>query len=263
MKKFLSSLFALSLIASAQESSAPAEETEKKPEKPRFILELEALPKEQSVKYFNHYQEADKLFKQKRIFECLDEIYELHEIYAKNPASLNLQGACYVEFRNFDKARMAFARALEANTDNFNVRFNLAEIEFVTQNYSKALKQLSVLANEAKEKPSFASMEPLLNFKMLLCKLKLDDEAGAKKILEGSDFLDDSPLFYYGNAALDYFTDQGAKAEVWLARAGRIFRNPSTIAPWQDTLIEFGYIKSFYGGDLEIESSGPAVGGGE
>ncbi|MFT6180690.1 MAG: tetratricopeptide (TPR) repeat protein [Paracoccaceae bacterium] len=253
MKKFLLSLFALSLMASAQESSAPANAAEAKPAKPQFIIELEALTKEQSLKYFTYYQEADKLFKQKRIFECLDEIHKLHEIYDKNPASLNLKGACYVEFRNFDKARMAFAKALEENTDNFNVRFNLAEIEFVTQNYGKALEKLTELAKEAEDTPSFASMEPLLKFKMLLCMLKLDNEAGAKKVLEGSDFLDDSPLFYYGNAALEYFADRGAKAEIWLARAGRIFRSPSAIAPWQDTLIEFGYIKSFYGGDLEVE----------
>jgi hypothetical protein len=30
--------------------------------------------------------------------------------------------------------------------------------------------------------------------------------------------------------------------------AGRVFANPAVIAPWQDTLIEFGYIESFYGG---------------
>ena len=104
-------------------------------------------------------------------------------------------------------------------------------------------------------------MLPLIDFKLLLCKLKTDDEDGAKKILEGTGFLDDNPLFYYGNAAMEYFADNGAKAEVWLARAGRIFRNPSAIAPWQDTLIEFGYIKSFYGGDLEVETNSPTGGG--
>ncbi|MGB2454301.1 MAG: hypothetical protein ACPIG7_06890, partial [Akkermansiaceae bacterium] len=75
-------------------------------------------------------------------------------------------------------------------------------------------------------------------------------------IVAETDFLDDSPLFYFGKAALSYAKDDGKGAEQWLARATRIFRsaNGALLAPWQDTLIEFGYIKSFYGGDLEVES---------
>ena len=99
---------------------------------------------------------------------------------------------------------------------------------------------------------------------MLLCKIKTDDMTGAEAIVAKTDFLDDSPLFYYGKAALEYAKDNGAEAEVWLARAGRIFRTEDggLLAPWQDTLIEFGYIKSFYGGDLEVES-GISTGDGE
>jgi hypothetical protein len=99
-------------------------------------------------------------------------------------------------------------------------------------------------------------MIPLIEFKILLCKIKTDDISGAEDIVAKTDFLDDSPLFYFGKAALEYAKDNGVGAETWLARAGRIFRTDDggLLAPWQDTLIEFGYIKSFYGGDLEVES---------
>ena len=263
MKKFLLPLLALTLLSPAQENSAPAEETEKKPEKPQFILDLEALSREDAGKYFQFYQRADMLFKQKRIFECLEAIEEIDKIYDKNPASLNLKGACYVEFRNFEKARLAFGKALKANEGNFNVRFNLSEIEFVTKNYAECLKQLKELEAEAADNENFANMLPLVRFKMLLCMLKTDQVDEAKKIVAGTDFLDDSPLFYYGNAALEYFAGKGPEAEVWLARAGRIFRDAASIAPWQDTLIEYGYIKSFYGGDLEVETISPAATGAE
>ncbi len=262
MKIILSTFFALSFLSFAQETSEPKEEGEKKA-KPQFVTELEALTKEQQNKYMVHFREADRLFKQKRIFECLNEIHEVHRINSTNPGSLNLEGACYVEFRNFKKARAAFKKALKQNPENFNVRFNLAEIDFVTSKYAKSLEQLNGLKEEAKEKNNLKGMAALVDFKILLCKLKTGDEEGAKKILEGTDFLDDTPLFYYGNAALEYFADRGPEAEVWLARAGRIFRNPSTVAPWQDTLIEFGYIKSFYGGDLEVETLSPTGGNGK
>ena len=87
--------------------------------------------------------------------------------------------------------------------------------------------------------------------------VKLNDADGAKEYIADTDFLSDSPIYYYGNAALEYNNDNGAEAEKWLARARRVFGNPRILAPWQDTLIEFGYVKSFYGGDLELESGPP------
>jgi len=67
------------------------------------------------------------------------------------------------------------------------------------------------------------------------------------------DFLDDSPFYYYAQAAIAYESDDTIKAEEWLAICSRIFRDPQILAPWQDTLVEFGYIKSFYGDDLATE----------
>lgn len=259
MRKSFLALLSLTVLSPAQEATAPVEpKAEEQPanKKPQFIIDLESLPPAENKAYGQHFFRADNLFKQKRIFECLAEIEKVHDIYAKNPASLNLQGACYVEFRSFDKARRAFAKAEKLSPGNFNVSFNLAEIEFVSQNFDEALKQFEALLAKAQESKAGQGMMPILKFKTLLCRLKTDNEAGARELIADLTFLDDTPLFYYGNAALAYHADKGAKAEEWLARVARIFRNPSLLAPWQDTLIEFGYIKSFYGGDLEVEDGG-------
>lgn len=267
MKRLLLSFASLSLLVPAQdtppqndpaaEAEVPAEaKAETEARKPQYILDLESLTAEEKQEYQNLFIRADSLFKQKRIFECLEVLEELHEIYDKNPATLNLQGACYVEFRAFDKARVAFAKTEKASPNNFNVRFNLAEIEFVSENFDEALKKFEALLDEGQEGEINPGMLPILKFKTLLCRLKADDVEGARELISDLDFLDDSPLYYYGNAALAYHAGEGRKAEQWLGRVSRIFRdNPSLLAPWQDTLIEFGYIKSFYGGDLEVENS--------
>ena len=256
MRTFITSLLATSLLVTAQDEPAVEADEPKKEEKPQFVIDLEALSQDDAVAYTNAFRRANYLFQQKRIFESLEAVEELEAIYSKNPASLTLRGACYVEFRAFDKARMCFAKALKSTPDNFNVRFNLAEIEFVTKNYAKSLEILDTLLQEAGDTGAKSTMIPLINFKILLCKIKTDDIGGAEGIVAKTDFLDDSPLFYYGKAALEYANDNGVGAETWLARAGRIFRTDDggLLAPWQDTLIEFGYIKSFYGGDLEVES---------
>jgi hypothetical protein len=93
------------------------------------------------------------------------------------------------------------------------------------------------------------ALSRLVEFKILLCKKKLGLKDEVTILAEKYDFLDDSPFYYYAKAALAYDNNDLIKAEEWLAIAGRIFQDPNTLAPWQDTIIEYGYIKSFYGDD--------------
>ena len=93
----------------------------------------------------------------------------------------------------------------------------------------------------------------LVEFKIMLCKNKLGMKNEAEILAGKYDFLDDSPYYYYAQAALAYEAEDLVKAEEWLGMARRIFQDPAILAPWQDTLVEYGYIKSFYGGDLNID----------
>jgi hypothetical protein len=93
-----------------------------------------------------------------------------------------------------------------------------------------------------------------VEFKLLLAKIKLGKIDEARQLADKYDYLDDNPYYYYAQAAIAYHDDKLAEAERWLGSARRVFRNPNALAPWQDTLIEFGYIKSFYGTDLSEES---------
>lgn len=247
----LLSLLSASLL-SAQEKSE--EDKTAKPGKKKALqyqIDLDNLTAEQRQDYYTKLFKAQTLFNQKRIFETIAEINEVHQIYSKAPSSLNIQGACYVEFRNFEKAKASFKLALESHPDNPNVLFNLAEIDFVTQQWQESHDILNRLITEFPKQNE--SMIELIKFKIFLCKIKLDKQEEAKEIAAATSFLDDSPMHYYSNAAVEYADDNPSKAEEWLARASRVFSNNATIAPWQDTLIEFGYIKSFYGGDLAVD----------
>ena len=249
MKTLFPLLFLSACLLSAQEAK-PEEETAT-PEKKvyQYQIDLDNLTAEKRKEYYTKLFKAQTLFNQKRIFETLAEINEVHKIYPNDPSSLNIKGACYVEFRNFDKARSAFQQALKAHPENPNVLFNLAEISFVTHRWEDAHDRLSALLQENAN----PTMSELIKFKILLCKIKLGAIEEAQAFTNETSFLDDSPLHYYANAAMAYSNDEAVAAEKWLGRASGVFRNAGKIAPWQDTLIEFGYIKSFYGGDLEVE----------
>jgi len=203
------------------------------------------LPEERRKEFIKHLGEANRIFQQKRIFETLEELEKAAAIFKDSPEIHNLRGSCYVEMRSFDKALAEFDKAAALSKENPSIEFNIGEVYFVTKQWQKAHdmfeKVMKLLPAEN------LALGRLVEFKILLCKKKLGKNDEVTILAEKHDFLDDSPYYYYAKAALAYEDNNLIKAEEWLATAGRIFQDPNVLAPWQDTLVEYGYIKSFYG----------------
>jgi len=225
-----------------------------------FRSEFTNLSDEDKKEYGEILKEIHKLFSQKRIFEALDKITEAEAIIKGHSALLNFRAACYVEFRAFNKAKAIFAEALKLDPESDSLRFNAAELEFVTGNWNKALSDFKDLEKKFLEKDNKGPYRYLVQFKILLCYVSLKNEAEVKKYSELHDYDTDSPYYYYANAVNEFRKGEEATAQIWVQRAGRIFTNPTFIAPWQDTLVEFGYIKSFYGSNVNQIPS-PQAGG--
>ncbi len=244
---FLFIILACPVHAQAEPPAKPVTPEDLLPSQKEFLN----LPLEQRKEFAELIGEAARLFQQKRIFETLDALDKADKIFSNSPELLNLRGSCFVEMRAFDKATEAFDKALEINPSNTSIRFNVAEVLFVTKQWQKAA---DVFAQTLKELPeSNNSLSRLVEFKILLCKKKLGLDDEVLILAEKYDYQDDSPYYYYAKAALSYDAENLLEAEEWLARANRIFRDPNILAPWQDTLVEFGYIKSFYGDDSSPE----------
>jgi len=243
------SLFVL-LPPLVAQNEAASKDGKSESEKPALLPNQQAflnLPEESRKEFIKHFQEANRLFQQKRIFETLDEIEKAAAIFKDSPEIHNLRGSCYVEMRGFDKALAEFREATELSKDNPSIDFNIGEVYFVTKQWQKAVEIFEKVMKSLP--PENISLGRLVEFKILLCKKKLGKDDEVTVLSEKYDFLDDSPFYYYAKAALAYEDNDLVEAEQWLARASRIFRDPNVLAPWQDTLVEFGYIKSFYGDD--------------
>ena len=228
----------------AQEASSPDENVKQLlPSQKEFLN----LPEEERKEFTKNFGEAAQFFQQKRIFECLNALDEAEKIFPNSAELLNLRGSCYVEIRAFEKASAAFEKAIAINPKNSSIRFNIAEVLFVTKQWKKSH---DIFLEISKDIPkSNMSLSRLVEFKVLLCKKKMGEDDEVVILAEKYDYQDDSPYYYYAQAALAYEDDKLLEAEEWLARANRIFRNPNIIAPWQDTLVEYGNNKSFYGDD--------------
>lgn len=209
------------------------------------------LPEERRNEFIKNLGEANRLFQQKRIFETFEEVEKAMKIFQDSPEVYNLRGSCFVEMRSFDKALVDFKKALSFTKDNPSIEFNIAEVYFVTKEWKKSADLFEKIMKALP--PENTALGRLVEFKILLCKKKLGLKDEVTILAEKYDFLDDSPFYYYAQAALAYDNKDLIKAEEWLAIAGRIFRDPNVLAPWQDTLVEYGYIKSFYGDEPAAE----------
>ena len=212
------------------------------------------LPAESRKDFLKHLEESGRLFQQKRIFEALDELEKTSKIFADSPEIYNLRGSCFIEMRAFDKALEQFKKADALSKDNPSIEFNIAEVYFCTKEWKKSCDLLEKILKGMLEKvkegqPENTALSRLVEFKILLCKKKLGLKDEVLILSKKYDDQDDSPFYYYVEAANAYDAANLVKAEEWLAVAGRVFQNPNVIAPWQDTMVEYGYIKSFYGDD--------------
>lgn len=228
-----------------------SQETEKKKVDPlvKTLQDFTNLPKKTRDEYGRKLIKVQNLFNQKRIFDTLEKIDELDKIFPNHPAALNIKGACYVEIRAFDKANTLFKQVLKISPNNVNVQFNLAEVDFVTRKWQSAHNRFTNLI--ALIPATNKSMLRLCEFKLLLCQLKTDHIKEAKALSKKYDEWDDSPFYYYSRAAIFYHKGDKQNAEKMLRNVRYVWRNTATLAAWQDTLIEFGYIRSFYGGDTD------------
>jgi tetratricopeptide (TPR) repeat protein len=251
---FVALLFLICLAA-----SAPAQVVVPSDEKSKKVTELTAtqkeftnLPEQQRRDFFKHINEAERLFNQKRIFECMSEVRESSKIFNKSSEVFNLLGSCYVEFRDFDKARELFSKANQISPNQASILFNIGEMEFVTHNWKSCLEKMNQTIKLLPKQDVITRR--LVEFKIMLCHIALGDQEEANKMAERYDPLeDDSPYYYYAQASLCYRDKEIVKAEEWYQIANRVYQNSGMLSAWQDTLIEFGYIASFYGGNPDAE----------
>ena len=130
--RLIPSALLAALVLSFAPSLSAQEEAATDSSVPEWQMSFENLSPEDRKRYGELLMRASTLFNQKRIFEALNAAYDAQAVFDENPAALNLLGACYVEFRDFAKARELFNEALGLSPANTSVLFNLAEMDFVT-----------------------------------------------------------------------------------------------------------------------------------
>ncbi len=245
------------------------------------------LTPEEKNDYIQHSKKARRFFEQKRIFESLESVGQAQAIYLDDPNMWNLKGSCYMEFRDFVQAAQCFKNTLQLNPNSNASNFNLGEIYYVTAQWEKCLELFTkltknfeqllekmekehseasametefidsitarsrkLLAIEKRQK-TIAQMIHVSRFKMFVSYRKLGNINSAEEISSLYTELDDSPFFYYAKAVKAFENNENQVASESLGQAKRIFKDETLIHSWQDSLVEAGYLVSFYGDNNE------------
>lgn len=205
-----------------------------------------------------------------RIQEALERLLEAETIAPELFTVHNLMGAAFTKIRDFPKARDHFAKAVALAPRAFMARFNLTEIDFVEGKHADAIAGFLPLIEKLKSEVSeleAAAGDPrrpysdderkglhmraeatqstikLIEFKILVCELQLGNKDAAQKVLDTFNYLEDTPGYYYGNAAFGFAEKDEDKAQNWLRSAEKIYDRP-ILEIYTDSLIETGWIEN-------------------
>jgi tetratricopeptide (TPR) repeat protein len=176
-----------------------------------------------------------------RLLEALANVEEAERIQGDLFVVQNLKGAVFTKMRIFDRARQAFQRAVELNPKSQQPRFNLAELDFVSHEWASAAKQFESLVASANDPITRRLME----FKLVICYLKLDQKEKALALLKKFHYLDDDPAYYLGHAAVEFQKGSREEANGWINSAQRVFSSDRNLMEvYLDAFVEADWIET-------------------
>lgn len=188
--------------------------------------------------------QAQELKNQGRFTEALAKLDEVEAVAPDHPQLPNLRGTIYLAppLRDLDRAAALFEEAAARSPGEFSSRFHRAEVEFVRHDWKAAQERLQQLLTDFPKMPQ--PIRHMVLFKRLVCEVKQDRLPAAEQTLKDSfTFMDDTPAYYYAQAALAFARGDEVKAKDWLARAGGIFK-PAERSPYDDSLMEARWLPS-------------------
>jgi len=170
-------------------------------------------------------------------------LQKLDAIDARQPdmaAAQNLRGVAWMRLTEYRKAETALRKAREIDPDFWEARFNLAEVPFLTQDWTEARRRFTALAAEPNDHLDSATSD-LIQFKILLTFLLEGKEKLGAPTLAKIKASPEGPAFYYAQAALALHQKERQEAKSWMAMAAKEF-SPQLNKLFAESFYEVGWL---------------------
>jgi predicted Zn-dependent protease len=155
-------------------------------------------------------------FDAKKNDEALAKLETLQKKLPDDPLILNLIGSVYSKKKDYLAAESYFRKAVKKSPGFFPALYNIGEILFLEKKYTEAREHFQAMRGSD-------TRNELLQFKVVLCDLALNDTERAKKVMNAIKYPGDSPAWYYAHAAYENKTGNNKKAREYVAGAKYIF----------------------------------------
>lgn len=172
-----------------------------------------------------------------------ESLKKLDAIDARQPdmaAAQNLRGVAWMRLAEYGKAETALRKAREIDPNFWEARFNLAEVPFLTQDWTEARRRFTALAAEPNDHLDGATSD-LIQFKILLTLLLEGKEKMGAPVLAKIKASPEGPVFYYAQAALALRHEDRQEAKSWMARAAKEF-SPQSNKLFAESFYEVGWL---------------------
>ena len=237
MKKLLTLLAAaLPLLAAAQDTPPPAAS----PAAAELgDAQLSEADQQKLVKIF---QDVQEMRKQNRFTDAIAKLDEAEKISPKNGLIFTMRGDIHLapRRRDFDLAKEQFLKAKELDPNNAGPAFNLAELEFARHDFPTAAAAFRKLVADFPKLPQVIRHLALSRVVICEARQKKFDEA-EKLIKESFTFMDDTPAYYFSNAAISFAKKDEKMAQEWMLRATSIFKEQQ-VGPYIDAFKEMRWL---------------------
>lgn len=148
--------------------------------------------------------------------EALAKLEVLQTQMPEDPLILNLIGSVYTSKNDYLAAESYYRKSLKKKPGFFPAVYNLGELLFLQKNYTEAREHFQAMR-------ASDSRNELLQFKIVLCDLELNETSRAKKLADAIKYPGDSPAWYYAQAACEGKSGNKKKAREYIAGAKYIF----------------------------------------
>ncbi|MEO8440177.1 MAG: tetratricopeptide repeat protein, partial [Spartobacteria bacterium] len=188
-----------------------------------------------------HLEGAERAFQQRDFGRALKSLEDVEEGMPNEPAAINLRGEILMEQKKLDEAEGMFQKALAANPEFREAKYNLALILFKKGDYSKSRDRFEALYSETPggEKNQAAQ---LIKFNVFLTLLLEGKEAEARQLMEQFKFTGETPALYYAQAAWEFRHDGMERGADWVASARKIY-SPALNMIFADSFDGLGWLK--------------------
>lgn len=209
------------------------------PEAKKSWEQFRKLPQQKQDAFLLLLWEGTDFFQKNRIREAVEKLNDAEIIWADHPVLINGKVALYMHARDFDRAVQYLAKGMALYPESWQMRFNMAEIDFVRKDFKKAEEGFQTLL--AKEQRLSPSDRRFVDYKVILCQMKQGRMDEAKQRLDKYDTFDESPIYFYGMAAWHSQKGEPAEAQQWIHDAHRVF-DAAKLYVYEDSLKELGWV---------------------